>query len=151
MARSLTASAEVFVRRDVHRVWDVVADAEKLDLWADGVRGTRWTSEARGVGATFENDHSCGGRTDRVTYAVVQHEPPHRRTVRATTGPYPFEGTMALEATGGGTCVRHTVTAGADGGCTALLFAMLAPVLRVVMRRRLRAELERLRAVLESR
>jgi hypothetical protein len=151
MARSLTASAEVFVRRDVHRVWDVVSDAEKLDLWADGVRGTRWTSEARGVGATFENDYTYGGRTDRVTYAVVDHAPPRRRTVRATSGPYPFEGTLALEATGGGTCVRHTVTAGADGGCTAILFTVLSPVLRMMMRRRLRAELERLRGVLESR
>ncbi len=151
MARSLTASAEVFVRRDVHRVWDVVSDAEKLDAWADGVRGTRWTSGLRGVGATFESDYTCGGRTDRVTYAVVEHAPPRRLTVRATSGPYPFEGTVALEAAGGGTCVRHTVTAGTDGGCTTLLFVLFGPVLRVMMRRRLRAELERLRGVLESR
>jgi uncharacterized protein YndB with AHSA1/START domain len=145
MARSLTASADVFVRRDLHRVWELICDVERFETWVEGVRNTRWTSAT-----TFENDRTRGGRTNHVTYEIVAHEPPRRLTMRATSGPYPYEGTIELEAADGGTRVRHTMTTGPDGAFTAFMFTVFGPLLRLKMRRRLRDELERFRKSAEA-
>ena len=63
---------------------------------------------------------------------------------------FPFEGTLELEETEGGTRVRNTITAGSDSGFTTFMFTVLAPLCRRMMRKQLAKELDRLAVGLPS-
>ena len=70
-------------------------------------------------------------------------------TVRSTSGPFPFEGTLTLEPVQGGTRLKNEITAGSDSGCTSFLFTVFPWLLRPMMRGRLRKELNLLKEVIE--
>jgi hypothetical protein len=69
--------------------------------------------------------------------------------VSAVSGRFPFEGTLELFGDVGGTRVRHTVDAGPEDALARLLFVVARPMVRRSMRRRIEAQLARLKTMVE--
>jgi uncharacterized protein YndB with AHSA1/START domain len=146
--RFLEATAEIEIASSIDAVFAFAAQIEHLDRWVEGVSEPRTTSGgALGAGSTYASKYTYARRTHEVEYEVTAFDPPRAMAVRAASGPFPFEGRLELAEKGGGgaaTRVRNTIRAGSDGRMTSISFVLGGPLPRVMMRRRLRKELERL-------
>jgi hypothetical protein len=69
--------------------------------------------------------------------------------VRSVAGLFQFRGTLELSEDTSGTCVRQTVDAGLDDALARLLRATARPLVRRGMRRRVEAQLTRLKEMVE--
>jgi uncharacterized protein YndB with AHSA1/START domain len=141
----LKASATIEINRPIDEVFAYVADLEHMERWVEGVSNAELVSgEPNVVGARYESDYTDGGRTTRMTYEVLAVDAPTGLAMRGE-GPFPFEGELHLESTAEGTRLTNTIDAGADGRFTKVVFTVLGPLSRRMMRRQLRAELGALR------
>ncbi|MFD1515040.1 SRPBCC family protein [Halomarina rubra] len=146
----MRATAAIEVDRPSEDVWAYVANVENMDEWVVGSSDTRRVGDEVGVGARYEGQYSYGGRTSPMVYEVTDYDPERRYGVRSVEGPFPFEGELTLAETPTGTRVTNTIDAGSDGRTTTVLFTLFGPLMRRMMARRLRAELETLRDRLEA-
>jgi hypothetical protein len=86
------------------------------------------------------------GRVLRYTYEIVEYEPGIRLVMRTAQGPFPMETTYTWQpAPGGGT--RMTLR---NRGVPSGFSRMAAPMLASAMRRANRADLVRIKEILES-
>jgi len=122
----MRASAETVIERPREAVWRWASDPAQWHRW----------EERLGDVATDD-------------YEIAESDPPRRQVVRAVSGRFPFEGTLELSAHVGGTRVRHTVDAGPDDALSRLLFVVARPLVRRSMRRRIEAQLARLKEMVE--
>lgn len=122
----MRASAEMVIERPREAVWRWASDPANWHRWEDTL------SEI----ATED-------------YEIAASEPPRRQVVRAASGRYPFEATLELSEDVGGTRVRHTVDAGPEDALARLVFVAARPLVRRSMRRRIEAQLERLKQMVE--
>ena len=105
----------------------------------------RWASDPANWGR-WEDDLSAGSTGD---YEIVESAPPRRQVIRATAGSAPFESVLELSEDVGGTRVRRTVEAGAGDVLTRIAFVAARPLARRDMRRRIDAQLARLKEMVE--
>ena len=68
----------------------------------------------------------------------------------AQEGPFPFVGELELVRRGGGTEVTNTLSAGSDHVVTTLMFRFLPFIVRPMMAKQIRKELEQMKAILEG-
>ena len=139
----LDASVVSAMDHPVEAVWEFVSNVENMGRWVKEVEGPRWTSDGeRGVGSTFESKYEYGGKTQDMDYEVTVYDPPTKFGIRTTAGRFPYRGILTIESVDGGTKVTHDMMAGSDGAITAFMFTIGGALLRPMMRRRLRKELE---------
>ena len=151
MSRRIRSTAWTTIDREAEEVFAFVSDPKTMDDWVVGVGGTTLVSGDAGTeGAVYEYDYTYGGRTVPMTVELAAVEAPSRVAMRSLEGPFPFESELVLVPEDGGTRVENTIDAGSDSRFTTVLFALLSPVMRWLMRRRLDAELEDLKRLLES-
>jgi hypothetical protein len=122
----MRASAEIVVERPMEAVWEWASDPSHWHRW--------------------EEDLS---RVSVDDYEIVESSPPRRQVVRAVSGEFPFEGTLELSEDVMGTRVRHTVDAGPEDALARFVFVVARPMVRRSMRRRIAAQLARLKAMVE--
>jgi hypothetical protein len=120
----MRASAEVVIERPMEAVWRWASDPEHWHRWDEDL-----------------------GEIRPEDYEIAESTPPRRQVVRAMSGR--FEGTMELSEDVGGTRVRHTVDAGPEDALARFLFAAARPLVRRSMRRRIEAQLARLKEMVE--
>ncbi len=144
----MRSSAEVVVARPLEVVWLWASDPRNWENWLEGVHRV----ELRGrlaEGSRIVSLYDYEGETHHFEYEVLERRPPRRQVVRSITGPFPFEGTLELAEHRRGTLVRQTIDAGPDSSFTRFLSVAGGPLLRQVMRRRIAAQLARLKAAIE--
>ena len=122
----MRASAEIVIQRPREAVW-------------------RWASEP----AEWHRWEYALGEVATDDYEIAESDPPRRQVVRAVSGRFPFEGTLELSEDVGGTRVRHTVDAGPEDALARVLFVFARPLVRRSMRRRIEAQLARLKEMVE--
>ena len=122
----MRVTAETVVERPRDAVWRWASDPAHWHRWEDTL-----------------------GEVATQDYEIAASEPPRRQVVRAVAGRFPFEGTLELYEDVGGTRVRHTVEAGPEDALARLLFVLARPVVRRSMRRRIEAQLARLKQMVE--
>ena len=120
----MRASAEVVIERPMEAVWRWASDPEHWHRWDEDL-----------------------GEIRPEDYEIAESTPPRRQVVRAMSGR--FEGTLELTEHVGGTRVRHTVDAGPEDALARFLFAAARPLVRRSMRRRIEAQLARLKEMVE--
>ena len=120
----MRASAEIVIERPVEAVWRWASDPEHWHRWEEHL-----------------------GEIRAEDYEIAESSTPRRQVVRAVSSR--FEGTLELSEDVGGTRVRHTVEAGAEDALARFLFVAARPLLRRSMRRRIEAQLARLKAMVE--
>ena len=146
----MRASAEIVVERPMEAVWEWAADPRNWHRWQTDVREVRFPGEPRaGVRFTAALEH--GGDTEERPYEIVERTPPRRQVVRSLEDPAvrPYEGTLELFEDIRGTRVRHTVDSGADDALERVVIAVAGPLVRRSARRRIAAQLARLKEMAE--
>jgi hypothetical protein len=142
------AVAEIVVDRPLEVVWRWAADPRNWENWLDGVHDVR--VEGRLVeGGRIASRYEYGGRLHDFEYEIVVRDPPRRQLVRSLEGPFPFASDLELSEHTRGTRVRQAFDAGPDSRFTALLFKIAGPLLRQTLRRRMQAQLRRLKEAIE--
>ena len=122
----MRAAAEIVIERPREAVWEWASDPRHWHRWEDT------------LGEVATDD-----------YEIAASDPPRRQVVKAVSGRFPFEGTLELSEDVGGTRVRHTVEAGPEDALARLLFVVARPMVRRSMRRRIEAQLARLKTMVE--
>ena len=144
----MRAAAEIVVDRPVEVVWRWASDPRNWENWLEGVRDV--TVEGRlAEGGRIASRYEYGGELHDFVYEIALREPPRRQVVRALESPFPFESVLELSEHARGTRVRQAVDAGSDGRFTSFLFAVAGPLLRRGLRRRMEAQLRRLKQAIE--
>ncbi len=140
----MKATAETVIERPMQAVWDWAADPRHWQQWEPDLGQVETGTDDRIV-----SRYVYGEQTGTAVYEVVEETPPRRQVVRSVSGPFRFEGTLELSEGPGGTHVRQTVVAGPDSAVTRLLFVIARPLARRGMRRRIAAQLQRLKEMSE--
>jgi Polyketide cyclase / dehydrase and lipid transport len=122
----MRASAEIVIERPMEAVWRWASDPGHWHRWEEDL-----------------------GEVRPEDYEIAESSPPRRQVVRAVSGRLPFEGTLELSEDVAGTRVRHTVDAGPEDALARFLFVAARPLLRRSMRRRIEAQLARLKEMVE--
>lgn len=142
---------EVVVTIEVDRppaaVFAYWADWTNNPQWQSGMRRCTWTSEPPlRLGSTYDQEAVFLGRTIRTPFEVVEHEPDRRLRIRSRGGPLSLDITREVEPLpNGGSRLRATVRGEPKG-----LMGMLGPLTRRMVERNVRADYDRLRALLAS-
>ena len=122
----MRASAEIVIERPLEAVWRWAADPEHWDRWEDE------------LGEVYPGD-----------YEIIDSRRPRRQVVRSVSGRAPFEATLELSEDVGGTRGRQSVSAGPGDPLARLVFVFARPLARRDMRRRIEAQLARLKEMVE--
>ena len=147
----MKASATVVLQKPVQEVWAFVSDLKNMEKWVVGVSDVQIPSkEPVKAGTEFASRYTYGRKTHQVTYEVTEFSPPYHMSMKSTSGPFPFEGTIELEEVDGSTKLVNTIDAGSDGTGTTIIFALFGPLLRIMMSRQLKKELLALKSSLEK-
>ena len=122
----MRASAETVIERPMAAVWEWASDPQNWHYWYEEV-----------------------GESGVAVYEVAESSPPRRQVVRSVSGPFRFEGTLELSEDVGGTRVRQTVVSAPADVQGRLVSLVAGPLVRRSMRRRIAAQLARLKQMVE--
>ncbi len=139
--------ASIRIERSPDEVFAFVADAANNAAWRKNVVRTEWLDDRpMGVGRRGRQTARLLGREWTVEAEVVEWDPPRSVAWRAVQGPVKVRSWVRVEPDGAGS----RVSGGADGGFTGPIGALLTRLALPAMIRQAQADLETLRARLES-
>jgi uncharacterized membrane protein len=144
------ASAEIVIERPIEAVWEWAADPRNWPRWQSDVREARFPGEPRaGVRFTAALEH--GGDVEERAFEIVERSPPRRQVVRSLEEPAErfYEGTLELFEDVAGTRVRQTMDSGPEDRLERVVIAVAGPLVRRSARRRIAAQLARLKEMTE--
>jgi uncharacterized protein YndB with AHSA1/START domain len=139
---------EVVIAAPPDRVSAWAAEPAHAPEWYENIRSVEeQTPPPLAIGSRAAFVASFLGRRLAYTYEVVAWEPGERLVMRTAHGPFPMETTYTWEPAGDGGTRMTLRNRGEPRGFA----AVGAPVLAAAMRRANRKDLDRLKALLESR
>jgi uncharacterized protein YndB with AHSA1/START domain len=143
----LRAEESVVVQRPIDEVFAYFTDPTTLPEWQASALEAQLEGEGpMRAGSRAVETRKFLGRRMESTMEALEYEPPRRFTIKASSGPVPFQVTSDLSEEGGGTLVRSVVE-GEPGG----FFRLAEPLVVRAVERELRNNLATLKDVLESR
>ena len=137
----------VVIARPAAEVFAFVADHQNLPAWTVGVRTSqRLTAGPPGNGSRYKIEGKLLGRTIRSSYQVTAFDPGRGFDGTMTSPVFGFTERYRFEPDHDATRVQMTASAEPHG-----IFRLLAPVMAAGIRRQVRADHRRLKALLEHR
>jgi hypothetical protein len=138
------------IERPLEAVWEWAADPRNWHRWQDEVRDVRFPGEPR-AGVRFTAFLEHGGAVEERAFELVERTPPRRQVVRSLEEPevWFYEGTLELSEDVGGTRVRQTMDSGPEDSLERVMIAVAGPLVRRSARRRIAAQLARLKEMTE--
>jgi hypothetical protein len=138
---------ETTIARPVDAVAGYAADPDNAPHWYANIDSVDWeTAPPLAVGSRLAFVARFLGRRLAYTYEIVEHEPGRRLVMRTAQGPFPMETTYTWDPLGPTSTRMSLRNRGEPSGFAALT----GPLLAAAMRRANRADLARLRALLET-
>jgi uncharacterized membrane protein len=138
---------EITIQRPVEIVAGYAADPSHAPHWYRNIKSVEWkTDPPVRVGSRLAFVARFLGRTLAYTYEITDLEPGERLVMRTAEGPFPMETTYTWAAAGPGATRMTLRNRGEPSG----FFAVAAPAMASAMRRANKADLARLKSVLES-
>lgn len=137
---------ETIIAAPREQVAAFAGDPGNAPRWYTNIKSVDWVTPppvVLGSRMTFVA-HFLGKRLE-YTYEVVERVPGEKLVMRTAQGPFPMETTYTWEARGGGTLMTLR-NRGEPSGFSRLM----APVMAKAMRRATKADLARLKALLEA-
>ena len=139
-------SATVIIDRPVEEVFDYVIDIPNDAEWRTGVVEAAYTSDPPlGVGTTGFDRISTSGQDMIAEWTTVEYEPGAFARWEYVSGPLQGSGGYVCESTGDGT--RFIIEANVKP--TGPL-RLLGPIFGMILRRQIHADVNKLKAILES-
>jgi uncharacterized membrane protein len=140
-------SSEILIRRPRETVSAFAANPENAPAWYVNIESAEWRSEPvleKGSRVAFRARFL--GRTLDYVYEITDFVPGERMTMRTAEGPFPMETTYEwFDGTAGET--RMSLR---NRGMPSGFASVLVPMMRWAMRRANRADLRRLKQILEG-
>src|SRR3712207_3845980 len=147
MARVLDVTTETVIRRPREEVAAYAGDPANAPEWYANIAAVQWrTAPPVAVGSRMDFVATFLGRRLAYTYEVVEHVPGERLVMRTAQGPFPMETTYTWQPLDPGTTRMTLRNRGRPRGFSVLM----APFMAVAVRRANRADLDRLRRLLEG-
>jgi uncharacterized membrane protein len=141
----ITHSVEI--NRPPEDVFAYLDALERHGEWQDQIVSAKIVTEGPvGVGTRCEEVRKVGGREQKMSYEITEHDPPRRSSFKGTDGPVRPVGVVTIEPTGDGAS-RVTIEFDLVGYGLGKLFAPLA---RMQARKTIAGDQEKLKAQLES-
>jgi uncharacterized membrane protein len=145
---SVDVSTEVTIARPVAVVAGYAADPANAPEWYENIESVEWeTTPPLSLGTRVAFVARFLGRTLAYTYEVAELVPGERLVMRTAEGPFPMETTYTWSAAGEEATRMVLRNRGRPRG----VLRVAAPVVRLGVRRANRADLRRLKALLEER
>lgn len=142
---TIHVSDSAVIARPAAEVFAFVADHQNLPAWTVGVRTSRrLTAGPPGNGSRYKIEGRLLGRTIRSSYQVIAFDPGRGFDGTMTSPMFGFTERYRFEADHDATRVQMTASAEPHG-----IFRLLAPVMAAGVRRQVRADHRRLKALLE--
>ncbi len=137
---------EIVIERPRAEVAAYAVDPDNAPRWYVNIRSVEWvTPPPLRVGSRLAFVAQFLGRRLAYTYEVVEFVPAVRFVMRTAEGPFPMETTYAWESAGEGTTRMTLRNRGEPSGFSRLV----APLMAAAMERANRADLARLKALIE--
>jgi uncharacterized protein YndB with AHSA1/START domain len=137
--------SEVEIARPRAEVAAFACDPDNATRWYENIKSVDWrTSPPLAVGSRLDFVARFLGRRLAYTYEVREHVPGERFVMSTAQGPFPMETTYGFEDSPLGT--RMTLR---NRGEPARFAKVGAPLIERAMRRANRADLRRIKAILE--
>jgi hypothetical protein len=144
MSVDVVTTIEIARSRD--DVASFAADPSNATTWYRNIEAAAWeSSPPLDVGSRFRFRARFLGRTLEYTYEVAEFVPWERLVMSMTSGPFPMETTYVWTDSAGGTAMTLR-----NRGETKRYFRLLDGVVEASIRRANRADLARLKAILEA-
>ena len=148
MARDVDVRSDVVARCPAGEFAAFAGDPGNARGWYANTESVEWrTPPPLGVGSRLDFVAHFLGRRLAYTYEVVEHVPGERLVMRTAQGPFPMETTYTWRPLDPGRTRMILRNRGRPSGFTGLM----APFLAHAVRRANRADLARLRTLLEQR
>jgi len=94
----------VFINRPQQEVFDFVTNLSNDPQWQNRIESVERLSDGPiGIGSTWRYITSTLGRKNEADIQMTSYDPPHQSSVKAVSGPVPFENTHTFQAKDGGT------------------------------------------------
>lgn len=141
-------TTEIDIAKPRAEVAAFAADPNNATAWYENIRRIAWkTPKGLTPGSRIEFEAGFLGRTLTYIYEVREHSPGARFVMATAEGPFPMETTYTWSDTpAGGTHMTLRNRGNASG-----FSGLVAPLMQGAMRRANRKDLNRLKALLESR
>ena len=134
------------IDRPVEDVFAVLSNLEDTPKWSSSALEAKVTSAGPvGVGATARYVDKFLGRRIESEVEITEFEPNRKITMKSTSGPLSFRGSMALEGIGGGTRIDTTFEAESGG-----FFSLAEPMFMRMGKRQLEHDLANLKDLMEA-
>ncbi|WP_199580139.1 SRPBCC family protein [Blastococcus sp. TBT05-19] len=147
MTRLLDVLTETVIRRPHEVVAAFAGDPSHAPEWYVDIASVEWrTAPPVTVGSRMDFVATFLGRQLAYTYEVVEHVPGERLVMRTAQGPFPMETTYTWQPLDADSTRMTLRNRGRPQGFSALV----APFMAVAVRRANRADLDRLRRLLEG-
>jgi uncharacterized protein YndB with AHSA1/START domain len=148
VAKDVDVLTETVIRRPRHEVAAYAGDPSHAPEWYANIASVEWrTPPPVAVGSRMDFVASFLGRRLAYTYEVSELVPGERLVMRTTQGPFPMETTYTWQALDPGSTRMTLRNRGRPSGFSTLV----APFMALAVRRANRADLARLRTLLEQR
>ena len=143
----IEVNVAVEIKRPPAVVFDYLADMSNNPVWQRGMQSCTWTSEPPlRLGSTYDQRASFLGREIVSSFEVVEFEPGERIRIQTTSGSMPIDVTREVERMDETTSRVSAVVRGSPSG----LMAVARPIMRALVRRSVRSDYGRLKAILEG-
>ena len=143
----ITITSSVDIDRPADDVFAVVTDFPRNPTWQRGMKRCAWTSEPPlRVGSTYTQHARFLGKDLTNAFEVTELDPGRRVRFASTGGTFPIRVTRSVDALSP-SASRFTEEVEGDARGA---FRLAQPVLRVLVRRAVRRDLPRLKALLEG-
>jgi uncharacterized membrane protein len=99
----------LLINRPLQEVFDFVTNLSNDPQWQSSIESVEQVSDGPiGVGSTWRYVTKFLGRKNETEIQMTSYEPPHQSSVKAVSGPIPFENTHKFQEQDGGTLLTLT-------------------------------------------
>ena len=138
---------EITIECPIERVAGYAADPSNAPQWYVNIESADWKTEPPPqVGSRVEFVARFLGRRLRYTYEIVELVPAQRLVMRTAEGPFPMETSYVWKSSGNAATTMTLRNRGEPAGFSRLA----APLMTPAIRRANRADLAKLKAILEA-
>jgi uncharacterized membrane protein len=134
------------INRPQQEVFDFATNLSNDSQWQSSIESVEQVSDGPiGVGSTWRYVTKFLGRKNETEIQITSYEPPHQSSVKAVSGPIPFENTHKFQKQDGGTLLTFTGQAEIGG-----FFKMAEGLVSKQMEKQMEADGAALKKLLEA-
>ena len=150
----ISSTVEIQIDLPTRDVFEWVIEPSNMIYWANGVRRADWVRrQEAGIARphdTWDLLYEFGGKENEIVMEVDVCDPREGAfEFHTIEGNYPIRAQYLCVESGNGTLFRMTRTAFSDSTLTSIMFILTGFISKPMMRKQNRAELEKLKSVVE--